>query len=159
LPKTAAATPTGDNIALEGTGDLKDGIDIYLSPELQTKIKRIVKLNCENQMDSRCYTQVRDLLDEPETGLMTRNPLLLGLAAVGGISAILFPVLYEDAQPSVIHVPIKELNEATKLPKATRIVLVPEKGSTITIDPSPEPTATGYVSTLVPLDGGNLQLL
>jgi hypothetical protein len=149
LKKSAAATPTGDNIAVEGTGDLNDGVDIYLSSEIQEKIKNIIKSDCDNELNSKCYNEVRALFDEPETGLMARNPLLIGLGIVGGLGAVLFPAIYKEQQPSVIHVPLRDINQATQLPKATQVVVKPEEGSFITIEPSPQPTATGYVSILL----------
>lgn len=144
---------------MEGTGDLQDGVDIYLSPEIQGKIKNIVKSNCDKELNSKCYNEIQDLFDEPETGLMARNPVLIGLGIVGGLGAVLFPALYKETQPSVIHVPLRELNQATQIPKATQIVVEPEHGSPITIDPSPQPTATGYASTFTMIRGKTMELI
>jgi hypothetical protein len=159
LSKTAAAHPTGDNIALEGTGDIQDGVDIYLSPEIQENIKNIVKSDCDKELNSKCYNEVQDLFDKPETGLMARNPVFIGLSIVGGLGAVLFPAIYKETQPSVIHVPMRELNQATEIPEATQIIVEPEHGSFITIDPSPQPTATGYVSNFALICRKTMELI
>lgn len=131
---------------MEGTGNLQDGVDIYLSSEIQEKISKIVKSDCEKDLNSKCYNEVQDIFEKHETGLVARSGLIFG-AGIAGLAGIFFPLLYHEQQPSVIHIPIEDFNQATKLPKATEIVVKPEHGSPITVNPSPQPTATGYAST------------
>jgi hypothetical protein len=105
-----------------------------------------VKSDYEKDLNSKCYNEVQDIFEKHETRLVARSGLIFG-AGIAGLAGIFFPLLYYKQQPSVIHIPIEDFNQATKLPKATEIVVKPEHGSPITVNPSPQPTATGYAST------------
>lgn len=138
-PQTITASPTGENIAVEINPDSDEGgIDIYLGPELQREIQDIVKETCPKELNSDCFNKIRELIDQPHTGLNARDSAAFGFSAISALLGVSLPV-YKD-QPPNIHVPKRVYGSASLLPEATKIVLVPDEDTTITIDPSPAET-------------------
>ena len=116
------------------------GIDVFVSPDLQGKIKDAMNSNCQ-EINDKCYKSVRDLLVNPNTELEARQ--IAGGALVVGILALLYPWWYKEEKPVPvpIHIPPAQISQASTAVSATVIVVATGSGTpTITITPEPEPT-------------------
>lgn len=118
-----------------------EGIDVYISPELQGNISTAMASDCENITD-QCVQGVKDILSNPSTELQARNPVLLAAGALGFLN-ILYPAfhLYNSPEPVPIHISIPpELLTAVAGETTATVTIVTVSDTAFTITPSPEPT-------------------
>lgn len=135
---------TGLAIAYSGSGSPEEGIDIFVSEELQGKVREAYDADCK-EINDACYTSVKDVLIHPDNELQPRqlDPVTVGVAVVLGFIAVLFPVWYKGDQtvPVPIHMPAAEISQASEAESATAVVVVTgTEPPVITITPKPEPT-------------------
>lgn len=138
-------------IEFDGDGQTDNGLDIFLSSNLQNNINSALDSNC-GELNDQCFQSMRDSLMNDDTELYSRqDPATLTVGAlVVGFASLLFPFYYQNKEP--IPVPIQldpsHVSAASELATANVIVIVPESGAPITITPSPEPPAvTGWAGT------------
>lgn len=129
-------------IEFDGDTQADNGLDIFLSTNLQNNINAALGSNC-GKLNDQCFQSMRDSLMNEDTELHSRqDPATLTVGAlVVGFTSLLFPFYYQDKEP--IPVPIQldpsHVSAASALATASTVVLVPESGAPITITPSSEP--------------------
>lgn len=138
---------TGSIIEFDGDRQADNGLDVFLSTDLQNNINAALDSNC-GELNDQCFQSMRDSLMNDDTELYSRqDPATLTVGAlVVGFASLLFPFYYQDKEP--IPVPIQldpsYVSAASALATASAIVIVPESGAPITITPRPNPlTVTG----------------
>ena len=131
-------------IEFDGDGQVDNGLDVFLSTDLQNDINTALDSNC-GQLNDQCFQSMRDSLMNDDTELYSRqDPAILTVdALVVGFASLLFPFYYQNKEP--ISVPIQldpcHVSAASALATASAIVIVPESGALITITPRPNPPA------------------
>ncbi|PYH68086.1 uncharacterized protein BO88DRAFT_426729 [Aspergillus vadensis CBS 113365] len=152
---------TGSTIEFTAVGDpAENGLLAFLSPEMQSSLTSTMDSNCGTDIDSHCYEEVLDLLEDSDRALKSRSlaeralqPRQIDLLLAGAvlIAALLFSIFYKGDK--VVPVPIKilpeQLEDSFDLETATAIVVVTNDGSSEpTVTPPPEQDkATGLPAT------------
>lgn len=141
---------TGTQLAVVQNGDPsetgipKDGVDIFLSPALQTALANTIKTKCAS-IDNDCYQSVRGVIIAPSTELETRQLGALALIGAGimGLISLTFPLWYkgDNTVPAHIGVPSSQLAAASAAETASVIAIGSGTGAaSVLITPTPEPT-------------------
>jgi len=165
MSQTTTPTLTGLEISYTEVAGPGQGINIFLSSDLQGNISNTVKSNCP-ELDDQCFQSVRDLLISPNTELdPTIEPrwFFLGLAGLAGLLGLLIPAFrfasYEVPNP--IYIPPAQVSQVSLAAPATEFVMFTGSGTpTMTITPKPEPTTiTGYVCQMIIWSFGTQQHL
>ncbi|KAE8371195.1 Spherulation-specific family 4-domain-containing protein [Aspergillus bertholletiae] len=117
----------------------RNGLLVYLSPDIETSLKSTMDSNCATEVDMYCYQAVTDLLEGTNH---VRSPAALVYYA-GGIliPALLFPLLYEGdcVVPVPIKIPLNHVEDSLELETATAIIVITDDAmSQITITAPPE---------------------
>lgn len=132
------------------TGLPEDGIDIFISSELQGKIENVMKAKCQ-EVNDKCFQSVKDVINTPETELQSR-------ATMGGLVTGAYAVfhmilgmayLWNQKEEKVVqwHIDKEGIIQVSAAMSASEIVVATGTGApSVTITPKPEPTTpTGYV--------------
>ena len=138
---------TGAVVVFTAAVQADQGVNVFLSPDLQNSIKGIMDANCQ-ELNGPCFQSVRDGLINPSTELVARQletAALVGAAVMAFVS-LLFPFYYQESRP--IPNPIKldpvHISAASAAAIATETVVVPTSGPPVTMMPKPTPpTVTG----------------
>jgi hypothetical protein len=125
-----------------------EGIDVYISSDLQSDISLAMDSNCHT-MNEQCVQGVRDVIAGPKTELQARNPVIIVSFLVGLIS-VLFPAIHlastGDPVPVHIYVPPAQASQASDAATASVTIVTVDNTPSFTITSKPEPTSvTGYV--------------
>lgn len=132
---------SGSLIEFDADGQADNGVDIFLSTDLQNNINAALDSNC-GELNNKCFQSMRDSVINSNTELSSRQAQSGGPVLVL-LVALFFPLYYQEKQP--IPVPIQfnpsQISAASSLATASTIVVIPESGSPITITPSPKPPA------------------
>lgn len=133
-----------------------DGIDVYLSNDLVTKLKDTTKTNCGSLDNPNCESSVAQVLRDNSVDLQERT---LGVLASLGAGVILLiaaviPRLEQDTSgniPAHIHIPSAQLSQVSAAIPANTIAFATGTGKGyVTITGAPLPTTpTGYVKILI----------
>lgn len=119
-----------------------EGIDVYISSDLQRDISSIIKSVCQ-ALNEQPVQGVRDVITGPKTELQARNPVLLVGFLVGLIS-ILFPAVHfastSDPVPVHIYIPPAQASQASNAATASATIVTVDNTPPFTVTPKTEPT-------------------
>jgi len=148
-----ATTPTltGSRVLFTGAASPKGGLDVVLSEELRTNIKKAFDSNCKT-VDDKCVGSMKDLLINPHTELESRQvgAAAGAVAAVILLAAIMLPLFEKDRTqgiPVALNIPSIQLSSAVSVAATATIAVVTASGTPLTIAPKPHTTsAPGYIT-------------
>ncbi|KAE8395561.1 Spherulation-specific family 4-domain-containing protein [Aspergillus alliaceus] len=153
---------TGSVIEFTAVGDpAKDGLLAFLSPDMQTNVKSAMDSNCAAEIDTKCYQEVLDVLEDSNRILKSRSlnqralePRQVDVLSAGAvlIAALLFPIFYkgDEVVPVPIKIPPEQLEDSFDLETATAIIVVTDntKPEQTVTQPPEQDRATGLPATI-----------
>lgn len=91
---------------------MKNGIDVFVSPDLRDNLQKVIELKCKI-INSECYQSVQTVLVGQQTFLEARQ--LSAAVAAGAIPflGIFYPLWYDENQylvPVSMHIPPAQLS-------------------------------------------------
>jgi hypothetical protein len=132
-----------------GTAPAQEGLDVFISNDLQSKIENTRASQCQ-QLNNECVQTIKDLLLNPNTNLEARqDPFTLVILSVVVLifAAVMANHINHKSEPVATHwsADPTQISQASAASNATAIVVVTTSNTPLlTITPKPDnPSVTG----------------
>ena len=142
VSQTRSVKPTGTDFTFVARSEPTDGVDVFLGPDLYTKVKSVIDSKCGAKRDPDCQSSIQELLKPTDVALATRAVPLLGIVAgfVGLLGIVWEYLVSNDKNAYQVHIPgddIAKISSASDAQVSTILV------ATTAGDPHPITISTG----------------